>query len=91
MDLRVEELPARRRRPGAHECPAGAAGALALDHGKLAAEIYIDRSLIEAFFNDEKSISMRSYSGYESQGMQLFADGKVSVDELYVSEMKGIY
>lgn len=66
-------------------------GALALDHGKLAAEIYIDRSLIEAFFNDEKSISMRSYSGYESQGMQLFADGKVSVDELYVSEMKGIY
>lgn len=32
-------------------------------------EVYIDRSLVEGFFNDSKSISMRSYSAFDSQGL----------------------
>lgn len=66
-------------------------GDLLLEDGKLSMEIYVDRSLVEAFFNDEKSISMRAYSEFGSQGVQLFADGDVNVDELYVAEMNGIY
>lgn len=64
------------------------AGPLALEDGKLSMEIFIDRSLVEAFFNDTKSISMRAYGDYESQGMEFFADGDVTVEELYVAEMK---
>ena len=54
-------------------------------------EVYIDRSLVEGFFNDSKSISMRSYSGFESQGLSLEADGEITVEELYVAEMNSIY
>lgn len=66
-------------------------GALSLEDGKLSLEIYVDRSLIEAFFNDTKAISMRSYGDYDAQGIELFADGDVMVDSLYVAEMKSIY
>lgn len=66
-------------------------GPLMLKDGKLAMEIYIDRSLVEAFFNDTKSISMRSYSDYDSQGIQLFADGDLFVDNLYITDMQSIY
>ena len=66
-------------------------GDFSLEDGKLSMEIYVDRSLVEAYFNDEKSISMRVYSEFGSQGVQLFADGDVNVDELYVAEMNGIY
>ena len=52
-------------------------GPLLLEDGKLFVEIYIDRSLVEAFFNNTKSISMRSYSDYDSQEIQLFSDGDV--------------
>ena len=54
-------------------------------------EVYIDRSLVEGFFNDSKSISMRSYSAFESQGLSLEADGEIVVEELYVAEMNSIY
>ena len=53
--------------------------------------VYIDRSLVEGFFNDSKSISMRSYSAFESQGLSLEADGEITVEELYVAEMNSIY
>ncbi|MCM1088868.1 MAG: GH32 C-terminal domain-containing protein [Muribaculaceae bacterium] len=66
-------------------------GTLSLQDGKLSMEIYIDRSLVEAFFNEEKSISIRSYSAYDSQGIQLFADGNVTVDSLYIATMQSIY
>ena len=54
-------------------------------------EIYIDRSLVEAFFNDTKSISMRSYAAYDAQKVELFADGDVVLDDLYIAKMKSIY
>lgn len=66
-------------------------GPLLLEDGKLFMEIYIDRSLVEAFFNDTKSISMRSYSDYDSQEIQLFSDGDVSINHLYVTDMQSIY
>ncbi|MDE6737515.1 MAG: GH32 C-terminal domain-containing protein, partial [Lachnospiraceae bacterium] len=66
-------------------------GALQLEDGRLYMEIYIDRSLVEAFFNDSRSVSIRTYSEYDSQGISLFADGDVTVDSLYVTKMQSIY
>lgn len=66
-------------------------GPLEVKDGKLTMEVYIDRSLVEGFFNDSKSISMRSYSDFESQGLSLEADGEIMVEELYVAEMNSIY
>lgn len=65
-------------------------GALSLEDGKLALEIYVDRSLIEAFFNDTKAITMRSYGDYNAQGTELFSDGDMTVESLYVAKMKPI-
>ncbi len=66
-------------------------GELSLENGKLTMEIYIDRSLVEAFFNDTKSISMRSYAAYDAQKVELFSDGDVILDDLYIAKMKSIY
>lgn len=72
--------------------PAGdVSGPLALDDGRLRMEMYIDRSLIEGFFNDRKSISMRSYSDFDSQGIHLFADGALTLDSLYIARLHGIF
>ena len=60
--------------------------------GTLTMEIYIDRSLVEAFFNQTKAITIRSYADFDSTGIELFADGgQVSVKELYVASLKSIY
>jgi len=66
-------------------------GPLAAEDGKLTMEVYIDRSLVEGFFNDSKSVSMRSYADPASQGVSLEADGEVTVMELYAAKMKSIY
>lgn len=66
-------------------------GELSLEDGRLSMEIYVDRSLVEAFFNDTKSITMRSYGAYEAQGVELFAYGGVTVDSLYIAKVKSIY
>ena len=66
-------------------------GPLEIKDRKLTMEVYIDRSLVEGFFNDSKSISMRSYAAFESQGISLEADGEIVVSELYAAEMRSIY
>lgn len=66
-------------------------GALTLPDGKLKMELYIDRSLVEAFFNDTKAVTIRSYSDYDSRGISFFGDGEIMVEELYVAPMKSIY
>ncbi len=67
-------------------------GALALEDGSLTMEIYLDRSLVEGFFNDTKAISMRAYPEEADAGLSLFAEGgSVSVKELYVARMGSIY
>ena len=46
----------------------------------------------EAFFNDHKAISIRAYvEDPASQGVDLFADGDVTVESLYVAQMGSIF
>ena len=67
-------------------------GALPIEDGKLTMDIYIDRSLVEGFFNEYKAISIRAYvEDPASQGLSLFADGNVVIDSLYVAEMGSIF
>ena len=67
-------------------------GALPNEDGTLTLEIYIDRSLVEGFFNDYKAISIRAYpEEKDSKGLELYADGTVSVKELYVASMSSIF
>lgn len=68
-------------------------GNLELDEDKkLVMEIYLDRSLLEAFFNEERAISARIYPDPSSLGIQLFAEnGTINVDSLYIAKMKSIY
>ena len=66
-------------------------GALPLKNGQLEMEVWIDRSLIEAFFNGDKAVSVRAYPGAEAQGIQLFADGSIRVDSLEVRAVRSIY
>lgn len=55
-------------------------------------DIYVDRSLVEAFFNEYKAISIRSYvEDPASQAMSLFATGQVTIKSLYVATMGSIF
>ena len=67
-------------------------GALPNADGALTLEIYIDRSLVEGFFNDAKAISIRAYpEEKDSKGLELFAEGNVSIRTLYVASMSSIF
>lgn len=66
-------------------------GPLPLKDGLLMMEIFIDRSLVEGFFNGDKAISIRSYAPENAQGIQLFADGDIQVKELSVYTVSSIY
>ena len=66
-------------------------GEVPLKDGKLAMEIFIDRSLVEGFFNEDKAISVRSYADPAAQEIKLFADGTLQVIELQVYTVSSIY
>ena len=66
-------------------------GSLPLREGMLTMEIFIDRSLVEGFFNGDKAVSVRSYAAPEAQGIQLFADGEIAVHSLEVCPVHSIY
>lgn len=68
-------------------------GVLPLKDGKLTMRVYIDRSLVEAFFNGDKALSLRSYpeDPASAQGLSIFAEGGVTLDRLYVASMGSIY
>lgn len=67
-------------------------GWLPTEDGKLTMDIYVDRSLVEAFFNEYKSISIRAYTEEpDSQGIDLFATGDVTIERLYVAAMGSIF
>ena len=52
----------------------------------------VDRSLVEGFFNGAKAISMRAYpEERDSKAISLYADGSVTVKELYVASMGSIF
>ena len=66
--------------------------ALPTEDGKLTMEIYIDRSLVEGFFNDYKAISIRAYTEEpDSHGIDLAAQGTVTIESLYVAAMGSIF
>lgn len=67
-------------------------GALPCEDGKLSMEIYIDRSLVEGFFNGDKAISIRAYTEEkDSHGINVFATGNVTIESLYVAAMGSIF
>ena len=67
-------------------------GDLPTEDGKITMDIYVDRSLVEAFFNEYKSISIRAYvEDTTSQAIDLFATGNVTVENLYVATMGSIF
>ena len=71
---------------------ASVSGALANEDGTITMEIYIDRSLVEGFFNDTKAISIRAYTEEpDSHALSLSSQGTVTVTELYVAKMGSIF
>ena len=66
-------------------------GGLPLADGKLTMEVFIDRSLVEGFFNGDKSVSVRAYGKKKSQQMFLFAEGELAVDRVEVYRVRSIY
>lgn len=78
---------------GANANTGKVSGDLALNEdGTLTMEIYVDRSLVEAFFNSTKAISTRAYSAKDSVGIQLYAEGgAVTVEEILITTVKSIY
>ena len=66
-------------------------GRVPLKDGKLTIELFIDRSLVEGFFNNDKSISVRSYAEPACQQIQLFADNDLQIESLQVFTMSSIY
>ena len=67
-------------------------GWLPNEDGTITMDIYVDRSLVEAFFNEYKAISIRSYvEDPASQAIGLFATGEVTIESLYVATMGTIF
>lgn len=67
-------------------------GALPNEDGTITLDIYVDRSLVEAFFNEYKAISIRAYvEDPNSQAIDLFATGEVTIESLYVATMGSIF
>ena len=56
-------------------------------------EFYLDRSLIEAFFDDYKAVTARVYpEDRTSMGIELYAEGgAIEIVSLRVAEMGSIY
>lgn len=59
--------------------------------GTMTMEFYMDRSLIEGFFDDSKAVTARVYpADRNSMGLEVFGEN-VTVTQLYVAEMQSIY
>ena len=67
-------------------------GALENQDDILSVEIYLDRSLAEAFFENSKAISIRAYpEDRDSHNISLFADGDVTIVSIYAATMESIF
>ena len=67
-------------------------GALPEEDGVISIEIYVDRSLVEGYFDDYKAISIRAYpEEQDSKGIDLIATGNVTITDLYVASMSSIF
>ena len=55
-------------------------------------DIYVDRSLTEAFYDGYKAVTARFYpQDRSSMGLSLYAEGDVQILSLHVAEMRSIY
>ncbi|MNY67894.1 hypothetical protein D3C86_2055650 [compost metagenome] len=64
-------------------------GRLELDRENLKLQIYLDRSMVEAYANDLKSLTTRVYpSRTDALGMQIWGDGTLTVKSMEVWKMK---
>ena len=67
-------------------------GVLTDGDGILSFEVYVDRSLVEAFFEDTKAISLRAYpEERDSKAISVEAEGEVTIKKLYVAAMGSIF
>ncbi len=67
-------------------------GSFSFEQSTMEMDIYLDRSLVEAFFNQQKAISARIYPDPSSLGMVLFSEnGDVVIKQMTVASMKSIY
>lgn len=67
-------------------------GPLTVQDGILTMELYVDRSLAEAFFNDHKALTIRAYTEEpDSEGITLAAEGEVQIRSIYLARMKPIF
>ncbi|WP_399067286.1 GH32 C-terminal domain-containing protein [Streptomyces winkii] len=65
-------------------------GPLALIDGTLTLDVFVDRSIIEAYANSHRSVTTRAYpSRRDSLGIQLFGEGS-TVTSLTVWKMGGM-
>jgi sucrose-6-phosphate hydrolase SacC (GH32 family) len=61
------------------------------DDENLILHIFLDRSVVEAFANYKKKLTTRVYVGrYDSLGLQVWADGEISVKSMEVWEMNAL-
>lgn len=66
-------------------------GIVNLDGENLKLHIFLDRSVIEAFANYKKKLTTRVYTGrYDSLGLQVWADGEISVKSMEVWAMNAL-
>lgn len=91
-DVVGETIKGRTENKGEGAKASTVSGALPNDDGRISMEIYVDRSLVEAFFNDYKAISIRAYTDDpNSHAINLFAEGSVTIESLYVASMDSIF
>lgn len=91
-DVSGETIKGRTENKGEGAGVSTVTGALPNEEGRLTMEIYVDRSLVEAFFNDYKAISIRAYTDEpDSHAINLFSQGKVVIESLYVASMGSIF
>lgn len=62
-------------------------GKLVVKDGSLTMDVYIDRSLVEAYFNQEKSICVRSYSDSDAQNISVLGEGGAYIKKVRIAEM----
>ncbi|MCM1027560.1 MAG: GH32 C-terminal domain-containing protein [Roseburia sp.] len=91
-DVAGETIQGRTENKGEGASVSTVNGALPNRDGRITMEIYVDRSLVEAFFNNYKAISIRAYTDEpDSHGISLSAEGSVTIEELYVAPMGSIF
>ena len=66
-------------------------GPLSLADGKLTLEVFVDRSLVEGFFNADKALSLRDYGDPSARGLAFFADGPLRIDCLRACRVGSIH